>query len=290
MKNSILYNALHSYVRLCSKLYFNKLHIKGLNNIPKNGPVIFASNHQNAFLDAILIHVTQPRHPHFLTRGDVFNNPIANKVLRSLKMRPIFRFRDGLKNVKRNQGTFSECYHILESGLALGVFPEGNHDLRFNLRPLQKGTARIVFDTESRNDFKLNIKIIPVGIQYYANQNARSDVLIQFGEPICSSDFAEFKLDEKTYHQTLTERIKAKMAQLIINIPIENYDRIKRKWLMERQHIYPLIKAFEKDIKLINQESVTYTNEPKKYKWLLKLFSSHLKTWLFFFSFFHFFI
>jgi 1-acyl-sn-glycerol-3-phosphate acyltransferase len=247
MKNSLLYSALHAYIKFCSKLYFNRLEIHGLENIPKNGPVILTANHQNAFLDAILIHVTQPRPPHFLTRGDVFKNPIANRILRSLKMRPIFRFRDGLANVKKNQSTFSECYDILESGLVLGVFPEGNHDLKFHLRPLQKGTARIVYDTEARNNFELDIAIVPVGIQYYGNQNAQSDVLIQFGEPIMSSDFAEFRNDEKTYHQALTERIKTKMSNLIIDIPLENYDRVKRKWLMNRNHYTPLKEVFEKD-------------------------------------------
>ncbi|MFY0673083.1 MAG: 1-acyl-sn-glycerol-3-phosphate acyltransferase [Bacteroidia bacterium] len=258
MKNSLLYSFLHGYVKFCSKLYFNRLEIHGLENIPKKGPVILTANHQNAFLDAILVHVTQPRPPHFLTRGDVFSNPIANLLLRSLKMRPIFRFRDGLAKVKKNKSTFSECYDILESGLALGVFPEGNHDLKFNLRPLQKGTARIVYDTEARNNFELDVAIIPVGIQYYGNQNAQSDVLIQFGKPIMSSEFAEFKDDPKTYHQALTERIKAKMSNLIIDIPLENYDRVKRNWLMKRKHYTPLKEIFQKDKSAIDNSEFDY--------------------------------
>lgn len=276
MKNSLLYTVLRAYVKFCSKLYFNRIEIHGLDNIPKKGPVILTANHQNAFLDAILIHITQPRSPHFLTRGDVFKNPLAKRILRSLKMRPIFRFRDGLANVKKNKSTFSECYDILESGLALGVFPEGNHDLKFHLRPLQKGTARIVYDTEARNNFELNIAIVPVGVQYYGNQNAQSDVLIQFGEPIWSSEFVEFKNDEKTYHQALTERIKAKMSNLIIDIPLENYDRVKRKWLMSRKHYTPLNEVFEKDKAAINEDKYDFSeaNGPW-YKWLVALFAAY---------------
>lgn len=272
MRNSILYNLFTLYGRFVIKLYFKRIEIHGLENIPKTGPVILVANHQNAFLDAILTHLCQPRPPHFLTRGDVFNKPLANLFLRSLKMRPIFRFRDGLTNVKKNEKTFEECFNILESGQVLAIFPEGNHDLKFNLRTLQKGCARIVYDTEKRNDFELNVHIVPFGIQYYGNQHSRSKVLIQVGEPILSIDFKEFKEDEKTYHLALTERIKSKLSPLILQIPSENYDRIKRQWLMRRYETNSMIADFKNDQLLIdNNPNVAKATEQvtKVYKWLL---------------------
>ena len=252
MKNSILYRLLRRYVRFCCRFYFRRVEVQGLENVPQEGAIIFAANHQNAFLDAILIHIYQPRAPFFLTRGDVFNQKLANLVLRSLNMRPIFRFRDGIENIKRNKSVFSECYEILERKLALGIFPEGNHNPQFRLRPLQRGCARIALDTELRNNFNLGLKIIPVGIQYYGGQNSRSEVLIQFGAPILVKDYEALKDDEKAFHTTLTHKLSAEMEKLIIHIPPESYDSHFDRWENLRRDIKPLIDRFKEDISIIN--------------------------------------
>ena len=267
MSNSFFYSALKRYVKFCSRFYFKKIEIHGLENIPAEGPVIFAANHQNAFLDAILIHIAQSRAPYFLTRGDVFNKPTPNRILRSLNMRPIYRFRDGVSNIKKNKETFSECYKILETNRALGIFPEGNHDPKFRLRPLQKGCARIVYDTEKRNQFRLRIQTVPVGIQYYGNQHSRSDILIQFGTPISSHVFDEFKEDEKAYHQAYTKELASGMEALILHIPHENYDEVFDKWTNVRGNTWPLLDRFEDDVAIIEGRK-GYTEVPKPLKLL----------------------
>ncbi len=67
--------------------------------------------------------------------------------------------------------------------------PEGNHSRYRRLRTLKKGISRIVFLAEETNNFKLNIKIIPVGIDYSNYINFRSRLFINYGEPINVSDF-----------------------------------------------------------------------------------------------------
>ncbi|MBI3142612.1 MAG: 1-acyl-sn-glycerol-3-phosphate acyltransferase [Bacteroidetes bacterium] len=246
-----LYTPLRFYVWLCFKLYYKRIEIVGLENIPKNGAVIFAANHQNTFLDALLIHTQQPRVPHFLTRGDLFANPMANYFMRSLKMRPIFRIRDGLTNVKRNKHTFQECFDLLHQGHAVGIFPEGNHDLKFHLRPLQKGFARIVHEAEKQRDFALGVDIIPTGLQYYGNQHARAKVLIQFGKPINSRDYLQWKDDEKAYHEHLVADLAQAMQERILHIPLENYDVVKKHWIDQRAECATLMETFNRDKAMI---------------------------------------
>lgn len=254
MSDSLIYRILKRYVKFSARFYFRKIEVHGLENIPEKGAVIFAGNHQNAFLDAILIHIVQPRPPHFLTRGDVFNNPWANTFLRSLKMRPIFRFRDGMANMKKNRSTFSECYDILEQGEALGIFPEGNQDLRFFLRPLQKGCARIVFETLERNEFNLSVKVVPMGIQYYGNQNSRADVLIQFGKPIDSMDFTALFADEKAFLTQFTKQIESGLKPLILNIPEPDYQAHFTHWKQKRSRHKSLKNTFENDVKILSNQ------------------------------------
>lgn len=263
MSTSMFYRVLRAYVSSCAKFYFKKVEVHGLENIPETGPVIFAANHQNAFLDAILIHLGQPRAPHFLTRGDVFEKKLPNAILRSLNMRPIYRFRDGIKNVKRNEATFSECYEILESGRALGIFPEGNHASKFYLRTLQRGCSRILFDTEQRNNFNLRIQVIPVGIQYYGSQNSRARVLIQFGKPVPSEDLLVHR-DEREFQQGFTQRLAKAMKDLILNLPEESYDTELQKWLAKRHDLDSVKETFQNDLKLIEGHRPHFEKVDKK--------------------------
>lgn len=45
--------------------------VTGLNNIPRRGPVILASNHLS-FVDSLLIPIVAPRHVTFLAKAEYF--------------------------------------------------------------------------------------------------------------------------------------------------------------------------------------------------------------------------
>ena len=49
------YRGVRLIVRGTLKLYFRKIKVEGLKHIPTTGPVLFTVNHQNAFLDALLL-------------------------------------------------------------------------------------------------------------------------------------------------------------------------------------------------------------------------------------------
>src|SRR6187397_1276386 len=48
--------------------------VEGRANVPKSGPVIFASNHLS-FIDSIAIPVAAPRPVHFLAKASYFDGP-----------------------------------------------------------------------------------------------------------------------------------------------------------------------------------------------------------------------
>ena len=49
-------------------------HVEGKANVPKTGPIIFASNHLS-FIDSIAIPVAAPRPVHFLAKSSYFDGP-----------------------------------------------------------------------------------------------------------------------------------------------------------------------------------------------------------------------
>ena len=79
-KNNLLYSVLLKYVLLVYDFAFSRISIKGTENIPTDGAVIFAPNHTNAFMDAFTVLKVAKRPVVFVARADVFRNPIAAKI------------------------------------------------------------------------------------------------------------------------------------------------------------------------------------------------------------------
>ena len=229
--SNIFYKGLRSYTRFALHIYFQKIQLHNQASIP-SGPVIFAANHQNAFLDAILMACFTGRQPHFLTRASVFKGKIALFLLKSLRMLPIYRFRDGLHNVKKNDQIIERCQNILSQGGSIGIFPEGNHNLNWAIRPIQKGTARIALAAENNEDFELGLKIVPVGLQYEAHKDFRSRVLVNFGEPISISNYQiQFTEDKNSALKAISSEIGKRLSEVIVDIqPPDLYDSITSQW------------------------------------------------------------
>lgn len=218
---------LKAFVMINCFLFFRKLRFTGLKNIPRKGPVIFAINHQNALLDPLVIHSTGFRNPYFLTRGDIFKNKLVNKFLRGIKMLPIYRRRDGIDSIKMNEPVFESTKEILLTGGAVGIFPEGSHSLKYRIRPLKKGIARIAFKAEETADFKLNLKIVPVGIYYESHFSPKGKTYVKYGEPMQVADYQDAYIENQNQGiEKLISEVRERIKPLTLHFDDqENYDQ-----------------------------------------------------------------
>ena len=246
------------------RLYFRKWQVANYDKIPHKGPVIFASNHQNAFLDPLVIYFSQPRINRFLVRANIFKNPIAKFWLETLHMMPIYRVRDGVRAVSKNDEIIEKCVKILTGGNnPLVIFSEGNHSLRRALRPLQKGIARIAFNTMEANNFEIDLAVVPTGLNYGRHTRFRSDMLLNFGKPIYLKQYtALYKENPNKAYQTLVNDIFAELDTQVISIrPSKDYEHIENEWLSKRSEDSNLIEQFAADKMLIADISEKYKDE-----------------------------
>ena len=204
-------------------LFFKKIHVSGRGNLPNNKPVLFVVNHQNSFLDAILIVTRIRQFIYFLTRAQAFNPPIMNWFLRSLNLLPVYRVRDGLSSVAKNKQVFDECVQYMRRNDAILIFPEANHDLKRRIRPLSKGFTRIAFDAEVQENWTMGLQVIPVGLNYEEHRFSGRKMRIQFGEPIAMKKYeAIFKQDEREATNKLKAEVSEKMKTTVMHV--ENLD------------------------------------------------------------------
>ncbi len=216
----MLYRVLHLLIGAWMRIHLKRLFIRGLDNVPKNEPIILTCNHGNAFLDAVLIAITLKRPVHFLTRADVFKKSWQRYILGKIKMIPVYRIRDGIDSLEQNNETFALCAKILNDGGAILIFSEGNAHPEKRLRPLKKGSARIAFQSAETMNWSSELKIIPVGINYVDHTRFRTEVMLGFGAPITVSDFrTEYETDQARGLRALNHQIFQGIHQEMIHIP-----------------------------------------------------------------------
>lgn len=189
--------------------YRRRIHAEGLENVPRDRPVILCSNHTNAFMDALIVATSVPQRTRFLVRSDVFRKKWQAKALEFLYLIPIYRIQEGVENLSKNDETFDQCNKHLSNGDTIIIFSEGICIQERRLRKLKKGTARIAFGSEEAHDFKLGIVIVPVGINYHAEPwRLRRRAHVRFGKPF------EVKKYEERYRTEKAKAINAFTADL----------------------------------------------------------------------------
>jgi 1-acyl-sn-glycerol-3-phosphate acyltransferase len=251
--SSLYYYAIRLYVATCCHLYFRRLKFRGLENIPGKGPLIYSINHQNSLLDAFVCNAASKRDPYFLTRGDVFKNKYIAKFLRSIKMLPIYRTRDGTHSIRKNEQVFKATEDILTAGGLVAVFPEGSHSLTHRLRPLKKGIARMAFGAEAAADFQLNVQIVPVGISYESYFSPGGRTLVCFGKPLKIADYKQsYAKNEKEAYRELLADLHKHMKSLIVHIAPANYQEVLRIFREKRVYKSSLKNQLQADQALVD--------------------------------------
>lgn len=206
--------------------YFKRIEVHGVENVPKNKPILLLSNHQNALLDALLIATKCGRFSYFLTRAGVFKSTLISKILKSLRMLPVYRIRDGWGNLANNKAIFSSCVELFNKNEAIVIFPEGSHNLKRTVRPLSKGFTRIIFETLDTHP-NIDLQLVPVGLNFLNAERFSDSTALYFGNPISAKKFLSDDRNKDVI--ALKTVMQSEISKLTAHIPTENYDKTLQK-------------------------------------------------------------
>ncbi len=255
-KWSLGYYLLKRYVQFVDWFIHKKIILTGEENIPKNKPIVFAPNHQNALSDPMAILLNTKYQPVWLARADIFKNKKVAAILRFLKIMPVYRMRDGKENLTKNDDTFTNSIKVLENNFALGLFPEAAHTGRRQMIQHKKAVPRIVFMAEENTNGKLDIQIIPTGIYYSSYWKFNRNLIVNFGKPIAVNDFMdEYRKNPGTATLQLRDKIQESILPLVLNISskkyYEDFEIIReiygRHYLQRRKEKFSILNLFKSD-------------------------------------------
>ena len=266
------YWLLKKYVQFADWLIYNRVIVSGLEHIPKNKPIIFSPNHQNALSDPMAILLNTKYQPVWLARADIFKNKTAATILRFLKIMPVYRMRDGKENLSKNDETFLSSVRVLENNFALGLFPEAAHSGKRQMLVHKKAVPRIVFMAEAKAKENLDIQIIPTGIFYSSYWKFNRNLVVNFGKPIQANEYLdEFKQSESAATLSLRQRILDEMQSVVLEIKstryYDDFETIRelygKHYLKRQKQKYSVLNLFKSDQKLVKKLDALELKNPE---------------------------
>jgi len=179
-----------------------RLRIEGAEHVPRQGPVLIASNHLST-LDPIVLAYGLPRPVAFVAKAELFRMPVLAWLLPRIYAIPLERGAGDLSAVKA-------AIRALRQGLAFGIFPEGTRSRDGRLQPFKTGAAAIAARTGAR--------VVPAAVigsekAWPVGKGPRPfvPVTVRYGPPL---EFGGLGLDKRSLEAATRELERAVAALL----------------------------------------------------------------------------
>ncbi len=174
-ENKVLYKACKLIYTTLLKVLYRPIAL-GTENIPEDGPVIFAGNHRHAF-DPVVVMTHTKRTVHYMAKESLFKG-LHGILFKQIGLIKVYR-------TKNNPEAVQAAVELLKEGGTLGIFPEGTRNKTEEpLLKFKHGAVRIAQASNS--------KIVPFAIKG-EYKLFRKKLIIEFGKPV---DVSEMGLEE----------------------------------------------------------------------------------------------
>ncbi|MFA6430977.1 MAG: lysophospholipid acyltransferase family protein [Candidatus Margulisiibacteriota bacterium] len=158
------------------------LSVRGIENLPKNESVIYASNHQGA-ADILILLAVLPENFTFIIKKELFDIPLFGWYLRAAGYISIDRgSRRGAVEMINNS------IKRLKEGGSILVFPEGTRSPDGKLQEFKRGSLLLAY--------KAGVRVVPIAIDgsyYILPKKSRLinpvPVKVSIGEPFSLDKF-----------------------------------------------------------------------------------------------------
>ena len=241
----LIYLLLRLLVWLGVSVFYRRRLLLDRQNLRFDGPAIVIVNHPSTLMDVLNTALYVRQEMFYLANYGLFKHPVSNWLFRHLFCIPVKRKEDVTEGEERNNfEAFEHSFQHLEKNGVLFIAPEGTSWINRFVRPLKTGTARIAFGAESRNDWKLDVKIMPIGVSYSAPHLFRSEVVVHFGAPVYARDWAgAWTQNHVAGVDELTQHLEDQLKALSLHCRDEAGELLITRLEEMLNHSYPLPQA-----------------------------------------------
>lgn len=150
-RDDLVHRSVRQWARALVWLAGGKISVTGEENIPKDKPVVFISNHQGNFdIPIFLGHINEPKA--FIAKLETKKIPLISSWMKEMKC--VFMDR---KDIRQSVQAINQGVEILRQGYSLVIFPEGTRSKGNTMGEFKHGSFKLAT--------KAGVPIIPVSIK-----------------------------------------------------------------------------------------------------------------------------
>jgi 1-acyl-sn-glycerol-3-phosphate acyltransferase len=203
--------------------------VKGLRNVPVNGPLIIASNHLS-FSDSIFMPLVVPRKVTFLAKSEYFTSPGPKGLLKKLTFIALGQVPVDRSGGRRSEAALITGLKVLAEGKCLGIYPEGTRSPDGKLYKGRTGIARLAIESGAQ--------VVPVAMFNTEKIQPTGTVVpkvmrveMVFGEPMTfSGDSSDLQ-----YLREVTDQIMNRIQELSGQEYVDEYAVKAKKNASEKE-------------------------------------------------------
>ena len=207
----MIYQLLRSYAHIGIKFFYKKIFIN-TGKIDIDKPLIIASNHPNGFYESLILTTLVKKPVYFLVRADYVNIKGLKWLFKIIKLYPVYRQSEGLKDVNKNKEIFENLNQKLKKNAYVGIYPEGTTKFQYHIPAIKKGVARLA--TGAVASGVDDLKIYPVGFNFNAPHKFRSYLNVNFGSLIDVEPDEGQDIQSPAYIRRLTAEVRKGMQSV----------------------------------------------------------------------------
>ena len=180
-----------------SKVQYRSIESSGMERIPRDRGSLCCAWHTNGILDALQIALNHPEYFVIGARHDLVTRPILGWWTRKMAVQPVVRKAELLRGgCTEEEANFlnGRSLMALASGISHGygcvLFPEGtshnnSYMIRFRTGPMRTVLAASALAKSTGKELPV---LIPMGLHFRTREYFRTDVWVEYGEPIQIED------------------------------------------------------------------------------------------------------
>lgn len=181
----------------------------GVENIPKNEPVLYIANHRSYF-DVPISYVSLPTLTGYMAKKEIKRIPFLRTWMRFLQC--LFLDRN---DIKQGMKTILQAIEQVKAGYSFFISPEGTRNHGKEMLPFKEGSFKVAEKT--------GCAIIPVALtntdeifENHAPWVKSAKVVIEFGKPIYPNQLDKDQLKHLgAYVQNIIKEMLDKNASLV---------------------------------------------------------------------------
>lgn len=179
--------------------------VKGKENLPKKGPVVYMATHKGLFDSPVMALVVENDSPIFIGKDETKKMPVIGKWFDATGS--IYLARD---DMKQSLQAILKGIDELKNGQSIVIFPEGSRMKGKEMGTFKAGSFKLAT--------KANVPIVPIAIQNThkileeKGKIQKTTVYVNIGKPV---DVASLTLEEKKkLPQTVENIVRRLLAEI----------------------------------------------------------------------------